>query len=161
MSRSSNSTSDGVGIWLLAAVAVGILINQGWALQCGLAVIGLIGLLKELALELAVIGLIDLIVVGVMILAGALGLRILAPCLAPWGARRRARRREARLKRMRDTCCGRGNGHLLPVLSPCTSGDRDGDPPRPFDPQAAARFREAIEFAEPTRRCAPPGSAPP
>jgi hypothetical protein len=151
MSRPSNSTSDIVAIGLVAAVAVGALIDKELALQCGLALIGLVDLIKELAFEVALIGLIDLIAAGVMLLAVALGLRALAPCLAPWGSRRRARRREAHLKRLRDTVCARGNNRdrLLPSIAPRISSDQGGDPPRPFDPQAAARFREVLEFGDP------------
>jgi hypothetical protein len=151
MSRPSDSPSDIVAIGLLAAVAVGTLINKELALQCGLAVIGLINLIKELAFEVAVIGLIDLIAAGVMLLAIALGLRALAPCLAPWRTRRRARRQEAHLKRLRDTFCAQGNGRdrRLPRIAPRISSDQGGDRPRPFDPRAAARFREVLEFADP------------
>src|SRR4051812_16758771 len=109
MSRPSNSSSDILGIGLVVAVAVAALIDKELALQCGMAVIGLVDLIKELAFEVAVIGLIDLIAAGVMLLAVALGLRALAPCLAPWASRRRPRRREAHLKRLRDTVCAQGN----------------------------------------------------
>jgi hypothetical protein len=151
MSRPSNSTSDIVAIGLIAAVVVGALMNKELALQCGFAIIGLVDLIKELAFEVAVIWLIDLVAAGVMLLTVALGLRVLAPCLAPWGARRRARCREAHLKRLRDTFCAQGNDRdrLLPRIAPRISSDQGGDRPRPFDPQAAARFREVLEFGDP------------
>jgi hypothetical protein len=156
MSRPSDSTSDNRNIWFLVAALVATLIVQGLGLQG--AVPGLIDPIKELVLETAVIGLIDLIGAGVMLLAVALGLRILAPLWAPWKARRRARRRKVYLEGLRDTFCARGNDPLLPVISPCISSARGNDPPRPFDPQAAARFREVLEFGDPytaLRRRAP------
>lgn len=130
MSRPSNSDIDIVDIGFAVAV-VGTLIG------------------KELVLQVAVTGLIDLIAAGVMILAVALGRRVLAPCLAPWEARRHARRREAYFEGLRDTFYAQGNDHLLPRIAPCISRDQGSDPPRPFDPQAAARFREVLEFGDP------------
>jgi hypothetical protein len=143
MSRPSNSDSGSGDIGFAVAAMVGVLVVKELGLQG--AVFGLIGLIKEGA----VFGLIGLIAAGVFLLAIALGCRVLAPCLAPWKARRRARRREARLEGLRDTFCAKGNDHLLPMISPRISRDQGSDPPRPFDPQAAARFREVLEFGDP------------
>ena len=44
---------------------------------------------------------------------------------------------------------GNNRDRLLPSIAPRISSDQGGDPPRPFDPQAAARFREVLEFGDP------------
>lgn len=127
MSRPSDSTPGIADLALLLAVLVGIRMG------------------KELVLQVAVIGLLDLIAAGALLLAVALGRRV----LAPWAARWRARRRKAYIEGLRAALHIPGSDRLLPMISPCISGDRGGDPPRPFDPQAAARFRQLLEFGDP------------
>jgi hypothetical protein len=100
---------------------------------------------KALVLQVAIIGLLDLIAAGVLLLALDLGRQVLAPRTARW----RARRRKAYVEGLRAALHVPGNGRLLPMISPCLSNDPGSDPPRPFDPQAAARFRQLLEFGDP------------
>jgi len=143
MSRPSNSDSDSGNFGFAVAATVGVLVVKEFGLQG--AVFDFIGLIKDGA----VFGLIGLITDGVLLLAIAMGCRALAPCLASRKARRRARRREAHLEGLQNTFRAKGNDHLLPMISPRIPRDQDSDPPRPFDPQAAARFLEVLEFGDP------------
>jgi hypothetical protein len=127
MSRPSDSNHGIADIALLLAALVGTWMG------------------KELVLQVAVIALLDLIAASVLLLAVALGRLVLAPRVARW----RARRRKAYVEALRATFHVPGSDHLLPMISPCISGDPGGDPPRPFDPQAAARFRRILEFGDP------------
>jgi hypothetical protein len=127
MSRPSDSTPGIADLALPLAVLVGLWMGE------------------ELVLQVAVIGLLYLIAAGALLLAVALGRQV----LAPWAARWHARRRRAYIEGLRASLHVPGNDRLLPMISPCISGDQVGDPPRPFDPQAAARFLRLLEFGDP------------
>jgi hypothetical protein len=127
MPRPSASTHGIADIAAFVAVLVGIWIG------------------KELALQVAVIGLLDLIAAGATLLAIVLGRRVLAPGTSWW----RARRRKAYIEVLRDSFCTPGRARHLPMISPCISSDQGDDPPRPFDPQAAARFLRLLESGDP------------
>src|SRR5579883_799046 len=134
MPRPSESTHGIADIGLLAAVLVGLWIG------------------KELVLQVAVVGSLDLLAAGVTLLTIGLGRRVLAPLAAG----RSARRRNAHIAALRDRFCAPDNDRFLPMNRPWIAGAGSGDPPRPFDPQAAATFLRLLEFEDPyaALRCA-------
>ncbi len=121
MPRPSESTHGIADIGLLAAVLVGLWIG------------------KELVLQVAVVGSLDLLAAGVTLLAIGLGRRVLAPLAAG----RSARRRNAHIAALRDRFCAPDNDRFLPMNRPWIAGAGSGS------------WSSRI----PTPRCAAPGSA--